>query len=230
MTTLQLPPANLPFVQAVDTIATTRGRWAIIGGFAVWVHLGGAHRITLDIDTAAAPTAHQTLVATGSPGATPNQRVLPGAELEIIEVADPTNDLDGLDAKQRLFVTAHWAAATHPIQATIQCQDLTVTSPVADWVALVACKLHAWLDRHSSQDTKRGSDGVDLIQLLRQQSEPPSATPPIEGLAEAMRWAAERVLIEQATLVRRLMLVHADTDIDIDEISLLGEELIEKLA
>lgn len=230
MTTLRLPPSNLPFVQAIDTIATTRGRWAIIGGFAVWVHLGGAHRITLDIDTAAASTAHQTLVATGTAGRTPNQRVLPGAELEIIEVVDPTNDLDGLDAKQRLFVTAHWAAATYRIQATIQCQDLTVTAPVADWVALVGCKLHAWLDRHTSQDPKRGSDGVDLVRLLRRQTEPTSARPPIEGLAEAIRWGAEHVLIDQATLVRRLMLVHADTDIDVDEISLLGEELIGKLA
>jgi len=219
----------MPFVEAIDSIAATQGRWAIIGGFAVWIHLGGAHRVTLDIDTAADPNAHQRLVAVGVPGATVNQRILPGAELEIIEVDDPAGDLDGLGIKQQLFVSAHWAAAAHPIAATIRCEDMAVVAPVAAWLALLGCKLHAWLDRHSSQATKRGSDGLDIIQLLRKQSEAAPLLLPVEGLSNAVRWAAERVLIEQATLVRRLILVHTDTDIDVDEIELLGYELVELL-
>lgn len=228
MKKLWLPPANAPFVDALGTIAATQGRWAIVGGFAVWVHLGGAHRVTLDIDTAAAPLAHQTLVTVGTPGTNPGKRNLQGTELEVIEVDDPTGELDGLDPKQRLFVTAHWAAAAHPIQATIHCGDATVVTPVADWLALSGCKLHAWLDRHSSQDTKRGSDGLDVIQLLRQQ--PTTVTrPPVDGLTEAVRWAAQHVLIDQATLVRRLVLIHTDTNIDAHEITLLGHELLELL-
>lgn len=227
MTTLWLPPANLPFVEALDTIAATQGRWAIIGGFAVWIHLGGAHRVTLDIDTAAAPTAHQTLVTAGTPGAKASQRILSGVDLDVIEVDDPASDLDGLDDKQRLFVMAHWAAAAHPMKATIRCDDLVVVVPVANWLALVGCKLHAWLDRHPSQDTKRGSDGLDIVQLLRRR--PELTRSPMEGLSEAIRWAVEHVLIDQATLVRRLTLVHADTDIDVDEIALLGADLAELL-
>jgi hypothetical protein len=229
MTTLWLPSINMPFVQASDSISATEGRWAIIGGFAVWIHLGGAHRVTLDIDAAAGPVAHQTLVTVGVPGTNASQRILSGAELEIIEVHDPIGGLDGLDAKQRLFIAAHWAAAAHPIQATIRCDDIAVVAPVASWLALVGCKLHAWLDRHSSQDTKRGSDGVDIIQLLRRQPEPSPLVSPVEGLADSVRWAAEQVLIDQATLVRRLILIHADRDIEVDEIELLGQELVERL-
>lgn len=229
MKTLWLPSTNARFVAALNTIAATQGRWAIVGGFAVWVHLGGAHRVTLDIDTAAAPLAHQTLVTVGTPGTNPGKRNLHGTELEVIEVDDPTGELDGLDLKQRLFVTAHWAAATHPIQATIECGDATVVVPVADWLALLGCKMHAWLDRHSSQDTKRGSDGLDIIQLLRHQPTPHSGGPPIEGLTETVRWATQHVLLDQATLVRRLILIHTDANIDVHEIKLLGQELLELL-
>lgn len=230
MKTLWLPPANKAFVQAIDSIASTKGRWAIVGGFAVWIHLGGAHRVTLDIDTAAAPTAHQTLVAVGTQGTKPTQRLLSGAELEIIEVDDPIGRMGGLDIKQQLFVSAHWAAAAHPIEATIKCEDLEVVAPVADWLALVGCKLHAWLDRHSSQDSKRGSDGIDIVQLLRQQREVAPSSGPTDGLSACVSWAAEHVLVEQATLVRRLILIHTDTDVDLDEIVTLGEDLIERLA
>ncbi len=229
MKTLWLPSVNAPFVEALDAIASTKGRWAIVGGFAVWVHIGGAHRVTLDIDTAAAPLARQTLVAVGTPGTNPGKRNLRGTELEVIEVDDPTGELDGLDPKQRLFVTSHWAAAAHPIQATVHGGDFTVVAPVADWLALLGCKLHAWLDRHSSQDTKRGSDGLDIVQLLRQPPTPRVTLPPVDGLTEAVRWAAKHVLIDQATLVRRLILIHTDTNIDVQEIRLLGQELHELL-
>ncbi len=228
MRTLWLPTTNAPFVEALDTITATEGRWAIVGGFAVWVHLGGAHRVTLDIDTAAGPIAHQNLVTVGTPGTNPGKRNLAGTELEVIEVDDPTGELDGLNPRQRLFVTAHWAAAAHPIQATIHCGDATGVAPIADWLALLGCKLHAWLDRHSSQDTKRGSDGLDIIQLLRQQPTPVTR-PPIDGLTEAVRWAAQRVLLDQPTLVRRLILIHTETSIDVREITLLGQELLKLL-
>lgn len=228
MTPLWLPSANRPFVEALDSIAATPGRWAVIGGIAVWIHLGGAHRVTIDIDTAAAATAHQTLVTAGTPGANAGQRIVSGAQIELIEVDDPGDDLDDLDEKQQLFVTAHWAAASRPVQATVRCDDLAVEIPVANWLALVGCKLHAWLDRPSSQDAKRGSDGFDIIQLLRQR--PADDMLPPDGLSNAVSWAARNVLIEQATLVRRLALVHADANIAVDEIELLGSDLIKSVA
>ena len=51
----------------------------------------------------------------------------------------------------------------------------------------------------------------------------------IDGLTDAVRWAAKHVLIDQATLVRRLILIHTDANIDAHEIALLGQELLEHL-
>ncbi|MDZ7732654.1 MAG: hypothetical protein U5R31_05615 [Acidimicrobiia bacterium] len=56
---------NRPLVEALRHVADTAGAWSVIGGFAVWCHLGGSHRPTLDIDTAADSPAHETLVALG---------------------------------------------------------------------------------------------------------------------------------------------------------------------
>lgn len=70
-----------------------------------------SHRPTLDIDTAAANEAHETLVALGAPGDSDHRRIVEGVKLEIIEVLDPGPDASELDDKNRPFVTAHWAAA-----------------------------------------------------------------------------------------------------------------------
>lgn len=70
MSTLVLPSVNGPFVEALRRVADTTGTWSVIGGFAVWCHLGESHRPTLDIDTAAAASAHETLVSLGELGET----------------------------------------------------------------------------------------------------------------------------------------------------------------
>lgn len=111
MKELALPSVNRPFVEALHQVADTAGTWSVIGGFAVWCHLGESHRPTLDIDTAAATDAHETLVALGAPGDSDHRRIVEGVKLEIIEVLDPGPDASDLDDKNRLFVTAHWAAA-----------------------------------------------------------------------------------------------------------------------
>ncbi|MEM1335656.1 MAG: hypothetical protein AAGG08_19600 [Actinomycetota bacterium] len=223
-----MPPANRPFVNALAEIASTEGRWAVIGGFAVWTHLGGNHRVTLDIDTAAAPAAHQTLVSTGEPGDKATSRIIAGEELEIIEVVDPTEVLDDLDEQQRLFVSAHWTAATTAERTTVSCEELDVEIPVATWLPLIGCKLHAWLDRHSSQDAKRGSDGHDIIELLRNRPEQVDQTG-LAMLIDSIAWAAHNVLIDNAARVRRLCTVHSDLTVDQVEIEVLGESLIELL-
>ncbi|HUF34250.1 MAG TPA: hypothetical protein VMN58_13685 [Acidimicrobiales bacterium] len=89
MKELVLPSVNRPFVEALRQVAGTGGTWSVIGGFAVWCHLGETHRPTLDIDTAAAADAHETLVALGAPGDSDHRRIVEGVKLEIIEVLDP---------------------------------------------------------------------------------------------------------------------------------------------
>jgi hypothetical protein len=156
---LVLPSVNRPFVKALRRIADTAGTWSVIGGFAVWCHLGEGHRPTLDIDTAASD----------------------------------------LDDKNRLFVTAHWAAARLTTEMKVRCDELEVTVPVARRLPLVACKLHAWLDRRDQRAEKRGSDGLDIVRLLQTADwDAMSAdSREVDGLAQVVTWAGSSALVDQ---------------------------------
>src|SRR3546814_18251117 len=123
---------NRRFVEALHEVADTAGTWSVIGGFAVWCHLGESHRPTLDIDTAAADEAHETLVALGTPGDSDHRRIVEGVKLEIIEVLDPGPDADDIDDKNRLFVMAHWADARPTTDDQVRCADLAIVVPVAE--------------------------------------------------------------------------------------------------
>ena len=209
---LVLPSVNRPFVDALRQIADTTGTWSVIGGFAVWCHLGESHRPTLDIDTAAAQDAHDTLVALGAPGDSAHRRIVEGVKLEIIEVLDPGAAAGDLDDKNRLFVTAHWAAARLTTDVRVRCEDLEVRVPVARRLPLVACKLHAWLDRRDQRAEKRGSDGLDIVRLLQTADWDSMAADAhtVDGLGEVVGWAGSSVLVDQAARVNRLIQVHTD--------------------
>ncbi|MCA9604945.1 MAG: hypothetical protein KC619_05100 [Myxococcales bacterium] len=228
MTELVVASANRPFVEALGQIADIGGRWSVIGGLAVWCHLGQSHRPTLDIDAAAAGDAHETLVALGAPGHGSHRRIVEGVKVEVIEVIDPGSDLDTLDDKSRLFVTAHWAAAQLTTRVRVRCEELDVSVPVARRLPLIACKLHAWLDRRDQRADKRGSDGLDIVRLLHgaDWSEMADDSQTIPGLREAVSWAGEVVLDDQAPRVSRLIQVHTDeSPPDVNDIRALGRLL-----
>lgn len=232
MSDLILPPVNRPFVEALAEIAPTKGRWAVIGGFAVWAHLGETHRPTLDVDTAAAPTAHETLVSLGSDGNQEHRRDVAGVKLEIIPVDDPGADLSELEDKQRLFIAAHWAAANATIERTIRCEEVAVTIPVARRLPLIACKLHAWMDRRDARADKRGSDGLDIVRLLETADfdELTRDADVVSGLRAALSWAVTEVVVEQATRVSRMIQLHTETTgIDAARTEALGVRLLEAL-
>jgi predicted nucleotidyltransferase len=228
MSSLVLPSVNRPFVEALQHVAGTAGTWSVIGGFAVWCHLGETHRPTLDIDTAAASDAHETLVTLGTPGNDDHRRIIEGVKLEIIEVLDPGAGAADLDDKNRLFVTGHWAAASLTTDIDVRCEDLEVTVPVARRLPLIACKLHAWLDRRDQRAEKRGSDGLDIVRLL-QSADWDSLTADaseVDGLGEVVSWAGERVLVDQAARVSRLIQVHTEARPPSEaDIRGLGQEL-----
>ncbi|MGY6502476.1 MAG: nucleotidyl transferase AbiEii/AbiGii toxin family protein [Acidimicrobiales bacterium] len=231
MSPLVLPGGNRHFVEALGRIADTTGTWSVIGGFAVWCHLGGSHRPTLDIDTAAAASAHETLVALGAPGGDEHRRIVEGVKLEIIEVLDPSPGAVDLDPKDRLFVTSHWSAARLTVDVQVQCEGLDVTVPVARRLPLVACKLHAWLDRRDQRADKRGSDGLDIVRLLGTTTDWDALAADfhqIDGLRDVVAWGANEVLIEQAARVSRLIGLHTDVrPPPPDEVEVLGRLLVD---
>lgn len=232
---LVLPSVNRPFVEALAAIAPTNGRWAVVGGFAVWTHLGEAHRPTLDVDAAAAPAASETLITLGAPGGQAHRRNLAGVKLEIIPVEDPEiaeGALDGLSDQQRLFVVGHWSAATLAVGRTVRCDDLAVTVPVARRLPLIACKLHAWLDRRDARAEKRGSDGLDIVRLLETADIGALIREHTEAadLLAVVAWAARTVLIDQPSRVSRMIAIHTDAvQPGADHVEMLGSMLIEAI-
>ena len=230
MTELVLPAANRDFVAALQGIQSTPGTWAVVGGLAVWCHLGRSHRPTLDIDTAAGPIARETLVASGEPGDADHRRHIDGVKLELIDVFDPSDGLADLTNEQQLFVAGHWAAAIGATPVTICSGELTAIVPVAPRGPLVSCKLHAWLGRRPASADKRGSDGLDIVRLLELGDWPELARQldPGSGLAVVTAWAARAVLVDQATRVARLISVNTDTaPMDSSRITELGEALVD---
>jgi len=214
MINLVLPPVNRPFVLALQQIAPTSGHWSVIGGFAVWTHLGESHRPTLDVDAAAAPGAHATLVSLGTAGDDAHRRIVAGVKLEVIEVDDPGPGIHDLDDKDRLFIAGHWAAATATVDREIRCEELHVVVPVARRLPLIACKLHAWIDRRDQRADKRGSDGLDIVRLLDSADWESLAadTDAVDGLRPTVAFAAQHVLIDQAARVSRLIRIHTDAN------------------
>lgn len=232
MTLLTLPAVNRPFVAALQQIAETPGRWSVIGGIAVWSHLGESHRPTLDVDTAAAQGAHDALVSLGSPGTADHRRIVEGVKLEVIEVLDPGNELTELDEKSRLFIAGHWAAVEATVDREIRSADLAAVVPVARRLPLVACKLHAWLDRRDQAADKRGSDGLDLVRLLESADwdELAADAHADDHLRSSLRWATTNVLVDQATRVARMIQIHTDaTPPSADDVRALGNLLLEQL-
>ena len=111
-------PALVGLVRAVEVLAGEPiGDYAIVGGVAVTVRVGSAHRSTTDVDTVVdegvVPSALEVLLR--QPGAVAGDRFqqvfLNGTKVELLPVGRvAAGDVDGLPDDQALFVTAHaWA-------------------------------------------------------------------------------------------------------------------------
>jgi hypothetical protein len=166
-------------VRAVGSIARAPvGPYAIVGGVAVAVRLGTAHRATTDVDTvvhdATRPAAIEVLSALSGAVrdvATEHRVFLDGTKIELLEVGDiGSGDLDGVPENDALFVASHaWAleSATFADVVANEQPDERVTARFATPPALVAMKLHAIQDRSATSGIdKRAGDGWDIFRLL----------------------------------------------------------------
>jgi hypothetical protein len=143
-------PALVGLVRAVEVLAVEPiGDYAIVGGVAVTVRLGSAHRSTTDVDTVVddgvVPSALEVLLR--QPGAVPGdgfqQLFLDGTKVELLPVGRvAAGDVHGLSDEHALFVTAHaWALETATAVTIISVDDpqrRRVTARFAKPSALVA--------------------------------------------------------------------------------------------
>lgn len=91
----------------------------------------------------------------------------------------------------------------------------------------------AVIEAYRKLDEKRGSDGVDLVSLLRH-SDPDDLLRDLAAdphLRDATAWAANEVLVDQAHRVVRLIRVYTDAQAPTDdEVRRLGELLLQLCA
>lgn len=172
--------AMVPLVRAAGALtAADLPPCSIIGGVAVAVRLGRAVRATADLDAVTddrfTPTALDVLRrredAVYDP-AEPHSIVVAGAEIQFQDVA-PVDDAEiaELDGTDLLYVAghAHALGAATPVRIVAADRGAPVTAVVrvAPAGALVAMKLHAYLDRRRvAGPDKRPGDLWDIYHLL----------------------------------------------------------------
>jgi hypothetical protein len=169
------------FVEALKSIVDEIGpeSFALIGGLAVMTRLGGAYRVTDDIDTATErmrDEPHSRLFVLTHDAAGLAKPLSGGGKVDCIEVEDVAAiDLDPADlpeeANERAFCVAHrWAfdGAGPVILSANMAADrrIEVQCRVATPAALVAMKLVAIPRRKGVRLEKRSTDLADLFSLL----------------------------------------------------------------
>ena len=167
---------NLVASLAALTESAPSAEFAFIGGLAVLARLGGAHRVTDDLDTVAIqhgdePTVVEAVIAAqGVGGLLEGTKVdciavgdVPAAELSVERLPDVEED--------RIFVLAHrWALDTADELTLIAETDGTIAARVrcrfAAPASLVAMKLQSAPRRRGARADKAGGDYLDLFRLV----------------------------------------------------------------
>jgi hypothetical protein len=148
------------------------GPHALIGGLAVMCRLAAVHRATQDVDTVAettVPTAVEVITSSiGSPDPTnPGRVFVDGVKIDVIETESfRYEDLDGLDAGDRLFAVSHRWALDTAVETELVAEDAAASIRVATVPALVAMKSGAVLGGRRREPRKRASDLYDLYRLV----------------------------------------------------------------
>jgi len=170
-----LPDHSNGLLEVTRTVLATPGLpdVALIGGLAVTMRVsaaGAGHRATIDIDLVtvdAEPEAVEVLA--DAHHAEPHPLIIDEVKVDLIVTSAVTDDdLDGLEDKDRLFVTGHrWAfEGAEPSRLTVHGAD-PVAVKVATPAGLVATKSHAvGYPSSRRRATKAASDLLDLLRLV----------------------------------------------------------------
>lgn len=192
--------------------------FAVIGGLAVLACLGGAHRVTDDLDTVATqhdnePTVVEAVLATqGIDG------LLNGTNIDCIAVGDvPAAELSTADLHDaeddRIFVLAHrWALDTADELTIVGQTDGTTVTQVrcrfAVPASLVAMKLQSAPRRRGERAHKGGGDYLDLFRIISH----PAMT---RSIALSLREAPHDLGLWSSREITRCMIDDADRTVSI---------------
>jgi hypothetical protein len=241
-------PAMVGLIRAVGALGEAGiGRYAIVGGVAVTVRLGNAHRATADVDTVVdettPPDAVEALLArpdTRQDPTEPHRVFVDGTKVEILPVGPlDDNDLDGIAINDALFVGAHaWALETATAVTVIAGHDVVVrvTAPFATPAALVAMKLHAIETRRGVGQDKRAGDAWDLYRILVDLDADATVrnalanAPP--NLKQLIRDATDRILVTGANRTRGWLRSGDDqmATVTADDLRFVAQPVIDALA
>ena len=233
---------------AMRVSSAAGGQLVITGGVAVTCRLQNAHRATSDLDTVAeerTPAVVEILCAEQGieRDRSSDHRVhVEGVKVDIISAGaiESPDDLQDLDAKQRLFVLAHRyaldsAERVHVLFKGAQ-TTLDVSVRLATPAALVAMKLHAIQDRREATRHKQASDGYDLYRLLADLDDDGGVAAAVaaadEPLQGSVRDAAASVLLGGATHVIRSLRTYMDgraAAVTEDELTFVAERFVDRL-
>lgn len=190
----------MPLVRAAAVLAgQDLPPYALVGGVAVAARIGRPLRATRDVDAVADYTAEPTALElltelddVDSSRLADHTLVIAGADVQFLDVTRVTESgLEGLDAKQVLFVAGHAMALTGALPVRLCAEDGSeAVVPVAPAGALIVTKLHAYLDRRGAGQDKKPGDLWDLYHLLSFSSRQAA-----EGLADAPP-TLRRVLVD----------------------------------
>ncbi len=224
-TVMLLGDAMVPLVRAAGALeADDVPPFAVIGGVVVAVRLGRVLRATADLDTVTdyryAPTALEILKRRDDADydpADPHTISLAGTQVQFQDVVAVTDaDVEHLEPKDLLYVAGHAHALERATLVTISASDrdgpVAATVPVATAGALVAMKLHAYLDRRStSGPDKRPGDLRDIYNLLL--FVPAEAADDLSSaghlLQNVVASTVERLLVADAARARTILNGHA---------------------
>ncbi len=159
-----------------DVAGGARGPAALIGGLAVLARVGGAYRVTNDVDTVSEPDVLAVVLAEHGEAIGASWTVR-GVNIDVVEVGTtPTGCLQPADLPEdeadRMFVLAHqWALDTSTELEIVACDSrlrtLASTSClVATPAALVAMKTQSAPRRSAAGRYKVASDYADIHRLL----------------------------------------------------------------
>lgn len=187
--------------------------FAVIGGLAVLARLGGAHRVTDDLDTVATQHGDEPTIVEALIAAQGVDGLLEGTKVDCIAVGDvPAAELSAEHLpdvdEDRIFVLAHrWALDTADELTLIAGMDGTIVAQVrcrfAVPASLVAMKLQSAPRRRGARADKAGGDYLDLFRLVSH----PAMT---RAIATSLRAAPHDLGLWSSREITRRMVEDAD--------------------